>query len=147
MFAEDEQVMDLRKIAINELINFLLSNRPDFRQRRRRRISSILIQAIRARLRAVTFELAAEHFAVARPAVKRVARRVDADECVTGLDPIQKSLLARNRQIAQRARENNTVIIFQIVRRKFFAAQFLTFHSTWLPHRRTFFLFRRRIGF
>src|SRR5882724_12085080 len=66
----------------------------------------------------------AQHINISRPMVERVGRGVNADEGVSGLDPIQKTLLVGNRQISRCAGENHAVVIFQIVRRQFLQRNF-----------------------
>ena len=94
---------------------------------RRGRIGRVFVQAFHAHLRAVMRKLAAEHLDEFRPAVKRVARRVDADERVARLDPVQKSLHVGNRQVARRAGKNHAVIILQRLRRQFLQGRFQFF--------------------
>ena len=67
------------------------------RQSGGRRIRRVLVQAIHADLTAMVFEFAAEHVDIAGPAVKGVAGGVNADEAVAGFDPIEETLLIRNR--------------------------------------------------
>ena len=58
-------------------------------------------------------KLPAEHVDVTGPVMKRIAGRVDADEGVAGLDPIQKPFGIGDGQIARGANEGDAVIMAQ----------------------------------
>src|ERR1039458_3263617 len=124
MLVEDEQVVNLRRVVVLKLVNLLLRNRPGFAEMRRGRVLRVLVQTFHAHLRAVMRKFAAEHRHKIRPAVKRVARRMDANERMAGLDPVEKALLVGNRQITGGAGENHAVVILQPLRRKFCSAAF-----------------------
>ena len=110
--------MHLRRVIIVELINFLLLNRPRSAGPRSPDLR-ILVQAIHAHLLAMMHKFAAEHVNVRRPMMKRIARRMNADERVPGLDPVQKTLRIGQRQIARSAGKHDAIVIFQRLWRQF----------------------------
>ena len=119
LFIKVQQVVNLGRIVIFELIHLLLRQRPGLAQRRGGGMLRVFVQAFHAELRAVMVELAAEHVNVGRPSVKRVARRMNADERVAGLDPVKQPLRIGHRQFAGGADENHAVVILQRFRRQF----------------------------
>jgi len=125
MFVHDQQLVDLRRVVVFELINFLLRDRPTLAELQIGRMPLGLVQAIDANLGAVRLELPAQHFDISGPAVKSVAGRMHADECFAGTEPFEKTIPIGNRQITSGVGEDDPIKTFQRFGLSFERASFI----------------------